>query len=300
MAAVEGAEPQAGASAVSPPALLLGLVADLFFTVKIENVARGLGFRVRWIERAEDVAPPDTPDAGEASSQLAEPMRGQVTAFVALLVEEQPALVIFDLNNHDVPWDRWIAAAKFSPATRRTPVIAFGSHMDVAAQARASDAGADAVLAKSRFTEALPELIQKYARIPDRAAIASACQGELSALALKGLALFKAGEYFEAHEDLEHAWNEEPGPARELYRAILQIAVAYLQITRGNYDGALKMFMRARQWMDPLPDVCRGVQVGRLRQEARRATEELERLGAGRIAEFDRALLKPAVWNNER
>lgn len=300
MAAVEGAELQASADAGSRPPLLLGLVADLFFTVKIENVARGLGFRVRWIERAEDVAPPEVPAGREASPQSGEPRRGQVAAFIALLVEEQPALVIFDLNNRNVPWDSWIAAAKSSPATRRAPVIAFGSHMDVATQARATDAGADAVLAKSRFTQALPELIQKYARLPDRAAIANACRGALPTLALKGLALFNAGEYFEAHEELERAWIEELGPARELYRAILQVAVAYLQITRGNYDGALKMFMRARQWIDPLPDVCRGVQVGKLRQEARRAREELERLGAGRIAEFDQALLKPVVWNADQ
>lgn len=281
----------------NPSPLLLGLVSDLFFTVKIDYVARQLGYRVRWIERAEDVALPDTPDDGDTALQLAEPMRGHVAAFVARLVEEQPALLIFDLNNNAVPWDKWIASVKSSPATRRIPIIAFGSHMDVETQTRAKAAGADAVLAKSRFTEALPDLIQKYARVTDRAAIADDCRGALSALALKGLAHFNAGEYFEAHEELEHAWNEETGPARELYRALLQIAVAYLQITRGNYKGALKMFMRARQWIDPLPDECRGVRIGQLREEAMRAREELERLGPERIGEFDMSSMKPVVWS---
>ncbi|MBI3362665.1 MAG: DUF309 domain-containing protein, partial [Chloroflexi bacterium] len=193
--------------------LIVGLVSDLFFTVKIDYVARQLGYRVRWIERAEEVSPPDTLDDDDTLRQLAEAMRGQVASFIALLVEEQPALVIFDLNNNAVPWDKWIAAAKSSPATRRTPIIAFGSHMDVETQTRAKAAGADAVLAKSRFTEALPQLVTKYARVPDRAAISDDCRGELPAAALRGLAHFNAGEYFEAHEELERAWNEEIGPA---------------------------------------------------------------------------------------
>jgi predicted metal-dependent hydrolase len=276
--------------------LLLGLVADLFFTVKIEAVAARLGYRTRWLERAAELAPPDDAEDTSVHYQLAEPLRGQVAAFVALLVEQQPALVIVDLNNGEVPWARWIAAMKSSPATRRIPVIAFGSHMDVPTQTRAREAGADAVLAKSRFVEALPELIQKHARIPDRDAIAEACRGQLSSLAARGIELFNAGEYFEAHEELEHAWNEEPGPARELYRALLQVAVAYLQITRGNYSGAMKMFLRVRQWIDPLPEVCRGVQIGRLRRQAQEVREILERLGPGRLAEFDRSLLRPVEW----
>jgi predicted metal-dependent hydrolase len=168
--------------------------------------------------------------------------------------------------------------------------------MDVATQTRARQAGADAVLAKSRFVQDLPELIQKHARIVDREALADDCQGQLSALARRGLELFRAGDYFEAHEELEHAWNEETGPARELYRAILQVAVAYLQIERRNYAGAMKMFLRARQWLDPLPAVCRGVQVARLRQAALQARAALEALGAERIGEFDLAALRPAEW----
>ena len=275
-----------------PLPLIIGLIADLFFSVKVESVARRLGFRLRLIERAEQVAPGNDDDPMRPS----EPLEGPAAAFVHLLVEEQPALIVVDLNNHSVPWERWIATVKSSAATRRIPVIAFGSHMDVETQTKARQAGADAVLARSRFVEALPELIDKHARLPDRAAIALACQGELSALARRGIELFNAGEYFEAHEELEHAWNDEEGQARELYRAILQVAVAYLQITRQNYRGAAKMFLRLRQWMDPLPDICRGVHVGVLRRQAQAAREALLNLGEERIAEFDRSLLRPVEW----
>ena len=289
-----GQPPQATSTA--PPPVILALIGDLFFSVRVEDVARRLGFRVRLIERADQVAPPDHPGAEPEPRRPGEPLSGQAAALIALLAEEQPALIVVDLNNAAVPWERWIATIKSSPATRRTPVIAFGSHMDVAVQARGRQAGADAVLAKSRFVQDFPELIRKHARVPDRAAIAKACEGELSPLALRGLRLFEAGKYFEAHEELEHAWNQEAGPARELYRAVLQIAVAYLQITRKNYAGALKMFLRARQWIDPLPEVCLGVQVGKLRRQARLVRQALEDLGADRIDEFDLSLLQPVEW----
>ncbi len=276
---------------MSHPPLLLGLVSDLFFSALIGDAARALGFEVRWIERAGQVAQLDHPKL-QTPRRPGEPLQGQVAAFIALLVELQPALILVDLNNPAIPWEDWIAALKSSAATRRIPVLAFGSHLDVGARDRAVDAGADAVLARSRFTQALPELIQKYARRLDTAALSGDCQKGLSALALKGLELMNSGEYFEAHEELEHAWMEETGPARELYRGVLQIAVAYLQITRRNYNGALKMFLRARQWLDPLPDTCRGVDVAALRAAALAARQALEALGPERVGEFDPALLR--------
>ena len=66
-----------------------------------------------------------------------------------------------------------------------------------------------------------------------------------------------------------------------------------MQIERQNYNGAAKMFLRVRQWIDPMPDNCRGIDIGRLRDEARRVHEALLRLGPERIAEFDRSLLRP-------
>ena len=47
---------------------------------------------------------------------------------------------------------------------------------------------------------------------------------------------------------------------------------------------------------DPLPETCRGVDVGRLRGDARRAYEMLLVLGRPRIAEFDRNLFRPVVY----
>lgn len=270
--------------------LLLGFVADLFFTVKIEAAARQLNYRVHWIERGEEATP------FAAGRQYAEHLDGPGAGLLEQITAWQPALIIFDLGNREVPWQSWLPLIKSAPATRRIPVLCFGSHVDVDSMRTAKERGADAVLARSRFVSDLPGLIQKYARLPDFAAIQEACQEPPSALALRGLEEFNRGAYFEAHELLEEAWNEDESAACELYRAVLQVAVAYLQIERGNYNGAMKMFLRLRQWMGPLPDDCRGVDVARLREDARRAHEALAALGKDRVGEFDRRLMRPVVY----
>jgi predicted metal-dependent hydrolase len=252
-----------------------------------------VGFQVRLIEGTSEIAPFDLMDSDE---ELGEHLEGQTGMLIEKVTTWQPALMIFDLNNGDIPWETWIPVLKSSPATRRIPIMTFGSHMDVATMTRAKEIGADVVLARSAFVSDLPNLIRKYARVPDRDAIAQACEGELSELAVEGIRLFNEGDYFEAHEELEHAWNEDTSAAKELYRAILQVAVAYLQIERENYRGAVKMFLRVRQWLEPLSPVCREVDVGQLRVDARRVEEKLLELGEERLGEFDRGLFQPVKF----
>jgi uncharacterized protein len=122
------------------------------------------------------------------------------------------------------------------------------------------------------------------------------CNAPLHPRAAEGLRLFNAGEYFEAHEALEDAWNAEKGPVRELYRGILQIAVVYLHITRGNYSGAIKVYARSQRWIREWPDRCRGIGVGELRKDAEIVITEIHRLGMEQISEFDLSLLKPVKW----
>lgn len=126
------------------------------------------------------------------------------------------------------------------------------------------------------------------------------CQESLHPRAAQGLRLFNAGEYFEAHEALEDAWNAEQGKVRELYRGILQIAVVYLHITRRNYNGAIKVYFRSQRWVNGWPDICRGIHVEELRRNAEAAIVEVRRLGMERMAEFDHSLLKPVVWDENQ
>jgi uncharacterized protein len=126
------------------------------------------------------------------------------------------------------------------------------------------------------------------------------CNAPLHPQAIQGLRLFNQGHYFEAHEALEEAWNAESGKVRDLYRGILQIAVTYLHVTRGNYNGAVKVYGRSLKWMQGWPEVCRGIQVGQLRRDAQAVIEEVQRLGMGKIGEFDQSLLKPVRWTEKR
>ena len=126
------------------------------------------------------------------------------------------------------------------------------------------------------------------------------CNAPLHPQAAEGIRLFNAGEYFEAHEALENAWNAETGKVRDLYRGILQIAVVYLHITRANYDGAMKVYDRSQRWLKDWPEICRGIQVGELRKNAEAVIAEVQRLGRENIRQFDRSLLKPIRWSDKR
>jgi uncharacterized protein len=126
------------------------------------------------------------------------------------------------------------------------------------------------------------------------------CIAPLHPQAKLGLRLFNAGEYFEAHEALEDAWNAESGQVRELYRGVLQIAVVYLHVTRRNYNGAVKVYLRSQRWLKDWPDICRGIDVGKLRRDAEAVINEVKRLGTEKISEFDNSLLKPVKWDEDQ
>jgi predicted metal-dependent hydrolase len=275
------------------PPLILCFVPDLFFASKIEVAADRANFQVKWFEPKEQNA---LENSSPVVPQLAEHITGSGFVLLEMITSLQPVLMIFDLSNTTLPWRDWLPMLKSAPATRRIPVICFGAHVEGETLKFARSAGADVVLARSAFAKDLSGIIQRTARIPDLSGLARACSENLSPLAVKGLEEFNRREYFEAHETLEEAWNQDDSVGRELYRAILQVAVAYLQIERGNYQGAMKMFLRLRQWIDPLPDSCRGVDIAMLRSDAYRAQEELSRIGMQGMQNYDKSLLKPVLY----
>jgi uncharacterized protein len=270
---------------------VLALISELFFSVQVESAAKSLGWDCVTVDDLSKI-----PVQPHLNIPIGKPTVVQNSPlghnFIAYVVELTPVLIVIDLSS-TLPWEPWVIAAKTSPATRRIPILAFGPHVDPPLLKRARDAGCNAVVTKGQFSTQLPGILQEHARLQDPEAMKLVGDGELSPLAKKGIELFNAREYFDAHEELEHAWLQEEGPVRELYRGILQIAVAYLQITRRNYNGAIKMFLRSRQWLDPLPDVSRGVDVESLRTDALEVRAKLEALGPERIGEFDVNTLKP-------
>lgn len=101
---------------------------------------------------------------------------------------------------------------------------------------------------------------------------------------------FNAGEYFQCHETLEHAWLHEPGYIRVLWQGIIQVSVACFHITRGNGEGARKIWTAALLNLAPFPDRCHGVNVASLRAQTDACLKAILRLGDGGAAQFDRAL----------
>src|SRR3989304_8722511 len=159
--------------------LIIGFVGDLYFSSRIEGAARRLGFQTKFIEMAEEIAPPN-PEPLER--QFAEHLSGREAILLDRLTLWKPALMIFDLGNGDIPWREWIALTTSVPATRRIPVLCYGSHVDVKTMQEASAAGARHIVPRSRFVKDLPDLIQPYARVIDWEALTLACPESLPPL----------------------------------------------------------------------------------------------------------------------
>lgn len=206
--------------------------------------------------------------------------------FVARLAGEQAALIVVD--GEQAEWRWWVAAPKTSPATRRIPVVLVA---DDPAQAEAAWlAGADFVIAPGELEARLPDVLKRHARVQSEGEtrqIEAGCGEPLPPQAREAIELFNQGAYYRQHDLFEALWMAEEGPIRNLYQAILQVGIAYFQVERGNLRGAYKMALRSLQWLNALPDVCQGVDVGDLRENTLRLLEWLESVDPDSRERFD-------------
>ena len=101
------------------------------------------------------------------------------------------------------------------------------------------------------------------------------------------IAQFNRGEYFEQHETLELLWRAEARHVRYLYQGILQIGVAFHHLRRLNHHGTVHMLTRGSRYLAPFSPRCQRVDVDALLGDAAAALAEVERLGPGRLGEFD-------------
>lgn len=273
--------------------LILVFIEDLMIATRIESTAQQIGFGfVQW--QPGEIA--STGSIPVPKRVPGEPLVGLEGKLIETITELLPALIVFDLGNTTIPWEEWIALLTAVPATRGIPVLCFGPHVDQEKLLAAEKAGANLAIPRSKFMKNLPELLSEHAKLVDREALKETCQEQLPYHAKKGLEEFNRGEYFEAHDSLELAWMKDHGPGRELYRAVLQVAVAYYQVERANYEGAMKMFLRMRKWLYPLPATCRGINIERLRDDVQNVHTTLVELGPDGISRFDLDLLKPVEY----
>jgi DNA-binding response OmpR family regulator len=123
---------------------VLALEKDLFFAVKMRDTLRHYGIEVK---TARTLA---------AFEQGLQPQQAQAGAGGQ---DERPTLVIVNIATTGVDWEAAIRLARAAGY----PVLAFGSHMDLDARARAIAAGAQRVVANSKFTSDMLGLVQAMA-----------------------------------------------------------------------------------------------------------------------------------------
>jgi CheY-like chemotaxis protein len=107
------------------------LTDDLFFQARIDTVARAVGVPVAFVREVGET-PSDEVSGADC--------------------------VVVDLNHPRIDPPAIIRTLKSTPG--EPTVIAFGPHRDREGLRRAHDAGADRVMARSKFTELLPELLR--------------------------------------------------------------------------------------------------------------------------------------------
>lgn len=70
----------------------------------------------------------------------------------------------------------------------------------------------------------------------------------------RGVAEFNAGLFFECHDTLEDLWTGVRGPSRDFFQGLIQVAVAFHHLTRGNLAGAESLLLRALGRLEKYPD----------------------------------------------
>lgn len=81
--------------------------------------------------------------------------------------------------------------------------------------------------------------------------------------------LFNAEKFFEAHEVLEALWRETPGPERDFYQGLIQIAAAFVHIQKGTPDGARKLLDKASEKLGKFSPAFCGLEIPHLLKQAR-------------------------------
>ncbi len=109
---------------------------DLFFTVKILDAAKRAGLGIEFVKSEIDA------------------IEKARTA---------PAVMILDLNCAAVDPVRLITALKADPETKGVNLIGYISHVQGELKVQAQQAGCDMVLARSAFSQNLPQLLKRYA-----------------------------------------------------------------------------------------------------------------------------------------
>jgi len=122
---------------------------------------------------------------------------------------------------------------------------------------------------------------QDVTRIPDDLVISPAEAAEL------GGRLLAEGQPFHAHEVFEAAWKSIPGPERELWRGLAQIAVGLTHAKRGNARGAVALLRRGAGHVAGVTGASSEVDAGFVAAQASDIALRIEQNGLAGVPEAD-------------
>ncbi len=225
------------------------IVDDLMFAPKLESALNQLGYKPLFATNETDLTN---------------------------ALRQAPVLVIVDLFSRGFNWEALLRLMKGEgKKARHVPVLGFGPHVDLELREKALLAGCDTVVGRGAIAGQLPQLIEKHKWVVDR----SRCLESPPPRLREGIELFNQDQYFDCHEVLEDAWNDEPEPIRIMYQGILQISVVYYHIQNKNWRGAMKVLERGIPKIRRFTPECMGINLDKLLTDADAIRQELVRVG---------------------
>jgi len=123
---------------MSQPKKILAVLEDLFFTVKINESAKRAGLPIQFLKSETDVI-----ENAKAN----------------------PALIILDLNFQGIDPLKLIATLKADADTKSISLIGYVSHVQGELKMQAQEAGCDMVLARSAFSQNLPQILKRHSGV---------------------------------------------------------------------------------------------------------------------------------------
>jgi predicted metal-dependent hydrolase len=96
-----------------------------------------------------------------------------------------------------------------------------------------------------------------------------ALSGEEESALAAGIAQFNRALYFECHDTLEDLWSGLRGPSREFFQGLIQVAVGFHHLGRGNPKGAASVLARGLARLERYPARYAGLDVEALRAAVR-------------------------------
>lgn len=111
--------------------------------------------------------------------------------------------------------------------------------------------------------------------------------GEEAERLARGIDLFNAGDYEDAHEEFEMLWLSTQGPDSDFYKGLVQAAIALHHFQRGNVEGAAKLYSTHRRYLAGYLPIHRGIDVRALLDEMQRFLQPIVRGETAGPTRFD-------------